>query len=89
MNIKISKESLDEKKKMRITSCSTSKNYNALEGSLSAFSCKSALQQQSWRKFIHVFQTTTNDFVESGVKIYNACPENLYFQLEISCHRSR
>ena len=30
-----------------------------------------------------------NDLVESGVKIYNACPENLNFQLEISCHHSR
>ena len=25
------------------------------------------------------FKPTTNDLVESGVKIYNACPENLNF----------
>ena len=84
MNIQISKESLNEKKwESQVAALTkTTTLYMAAWTSFlrkSDFDSVWLTQQQSCRKFINVFQTTTNDFVESGVKIYNACPENLYF----------
>ena len=67
--------------------------HNAMYSSLNACSCQSAfdsvwMANSGLGAGLHTyFKSTTNDF--DAVKICNACPENLYFQLEISCHRSR